>query len=114
MTQNHKSMKMHKQNDALSDPPKSILSLFLIIFNSCSDFSNKYVYRYRTTVSCFAENTYFFLNNENKKSLTVLSHIYIPRTVTEDAREQFYVFLVILFLFLYGPLLHFFFEHVFN
>jgi len=49
-------MKMHDQNDALSDTPKALLSLFLIILISCFDLSNKYVYRYRTTFSFFAEN----------------------------------------------------------
>ena len=49
-------MKMHNQNDALSDTPKSLLSLFLIILTSCFDLSNKYVYRYRITFSLFAEN----------------------------------------------------------
>ena len=49
-------MKMHDQNDALSDTPKALLSLFLIILTSCFDLSNKYVYRYRTTFSFFAEN----------------------------------------------------------
>jgi len=48
-------MKMHDQNDAQSDTPKALLSLFLIILTSCYDLSNKYVYRYRTTFSFFAE-----------------------------------------------------------
>jgi len=49
-------MKMHNQNAALSDTPKALLSLFLIILTGCIDLSNKYVYRYRTTFSFFAEN----------------------------------------------------------
>ena len=56
MTLNHKSMKMHDQDDALSDTSKALLSLFLIILTSCFDLSNKYVYRYRTTFFFFAEN----------------------------------------------------------
>jgi len=57
MTQNHKSMTMHDQNDALSDTPKALLSLFLIILTSSFDLSNKYVYRYQTTFSFLcAEN----------------------------------------------------------
>jgi len=47
---------MHDQNDALSVTPKAVLSLFLIILTSCFHLSNKYVYRYRTTFSFFAEN----------------------------------------------------------
>jgi len=31
MTQNHTSMKMHDQNDALSDTPQALPSLFLVI-----------------------------------------------------------------------------------
>ena len=49
-------MKMHDQNDAMSDTLKALLSFFLIILTSCFDLSNKYVYRYRVTFSFFAEN----------------------------------------------------------
>jgi len=83
-------MKMHDQNGALSDTPKALLSLFLIILTSCFDISNTYVYRYRTTFSFFCRKR---IDNEImkiKNPLTVSSHIYIPRTVTEDTREQFY------------------------
>jgi len=61
-------MKMHDQNDALSDTPKALLSLFLIIFTSCFDLSNKYVYRYRTTLSFLQKTHRFLKSNENKKS----------------------------------------------
>jgi len=47
-------MKMLDQNAALSNTPK--VFLFLITLTSCIDISNKYVYRYRTTFSFFAEN----------------------------------------------------------
>jgi len=80
-------MKMHDQNDALSDTP---LYLFLINLTSCFDLSNKYVYRYRTTFSFFLQKTHRFKNKMKiKNHLTVSYHIYIPRTVTKDAREQF-------------------------
>ena len=81
-------MKMHDQNDALSDTPKALLSLYLIILTSCFDLSNTYVYRYRTTFS-FLQKTHIFLKiMKIKNPLTVSSQIYIPRTVTEDALEQ--------------------------
>ena len=61
-------MKMFDQNAALSNTPKALLSLFLIILTCCFDLSNKYVYRDRTTFSFFAENAQIFQNSENKKS----------------------------------------------
>ena len=33
-------MKMHDQDDALSDTPKALLSLFLILLTSCFDLSD--------------------------------------------------------------------------
>ena len=61
-------MKMHDQNNALSDIPKVLLSLFLTILTSCFDLSNKYVYRNRTTFSFYTENAQICKNNEFKKS----------------------------------------------
>jgi len=82
-------MKMHDQDDALSGTPKALLSSFLIILTSCFDLSNNYVYRYRTTFS-FLQKTHRFLTiMKIKNPLTVSANIYIPRTVTEDALEQF-------------------------
>jgi len=75
---------MHDQNDALLDTPKALLSLFLIILTSCFDLSNTYVYRNRTTFSFFLQKTYrIFKLRKIKNPLTVSSHIYIPRTVTD-------------------------------
>ena len=82
-------MKMHDQHDALSDTPKALLSLFLIVLTSCIDLSNTYVYRYRTTFSFLQKTHRFFKIMKITNPLTVSSHIYIPRTVTEDALEQF-------------------------
>ena len=48
-------MKMHDQKNTLSDTPKALLSLFLIMLTCCFDLTNKYVYRYRTTFSFFTE-----------------------------------------------------------
>jgi len=53
-------MKMLDQNAALSDTPKALRSLFLIILTNCIDLSNKYIYSYRTTFSFFAENAQIF------------------------------------------------------
>jgi len=82
-------MKMLDQNAAQSDMPKALLSLFLIILTSFIDLSNKYVYRYRTTFSPLQKTHRLFKIMKIKNPLTVSSHIYIPRTVTEDALEQF-------------------------
>jgi len=52
-----------------------------------------------TYIYFFAENTLICYNNEDEHPLTVSSHIYIPGTITEDAREQFrQEILVLLFL----------------
>jgi len=83
-------MKMHDQDDALSDTPKALLSLLLIILTSSFDLSNRHVYRYRTTFSFFIENALIFLKiMKIKNPYLFVPYIYIPRTVTEDAREQF-------------------------
>ena len=61
-------MKMHDQDDALSDTPTALPSLFLLILARCFDLSNKYVYHYRTTFS-FLQKTYrVIFNNKTKKS----------------------------------------------
>ena len=83
-------MKMHDQDDALSDTPKALLSLFLIISTSYFDLSKKISSIAIELHSPFLQKTHRFLKIMKKKNpLTVSSHIYIPRTVTEDALEQF-------------------------
>jgi len=84
-------MKMHDQDDALSDTPKALLSLFLIILTSYFDLSKKIMSIAIELHSPFLQKTHRFLKimKIKKNPLTVSSHIYIPRTVTEDALEQF-------------------------
>jgi len=89
MTHNHKSMQMHDQNDALSDTPQALPSLFLVIKLAVSI--------YQTNMSIASELHSPFLNKMHKlfiimkikNPLTVSCHISIPGTVTEDAREFF-------------------------
>jgi len=88
MTQNYRNLKMYNQNNRFSDTPKALLSLYLIILTSCFGLFIKYIHRYRTAFSLFAERCFEIMKLKNP--LTVSPNIYIPRTVTEDAREQIY------------------------
>jgi len=56
MTQNHKNMRMHDLNDALSTRHKLYLLYFLLFKLAVLGLSNKYVYRYQTVFSFFKEN----------------------------------------------------------
>jgi len=89
MTQNNKSMKMHDQNDALSDTSQALGPTFFHFFKLAVSI-------YQTNMSIAIELHSPFLKKMHKlfiimkkTNLTVLYHIFIPGTVTEDAREQF-------------------------
>ena len=90
VTQNYRNFKMYTQNNRLSDTPKALLSLLLIIVTSCFGLFNKYIHRYRTAFSFFCRKRKDLLKIMKKKTLPFRPiRIYIPITVTEDAREQF-------------------------
>jgi len=64
VTQNYRLLKMRNQNNRLSNTPKALLSLILIILTSCFGLFNKYIHRYRTAFPFFCRKRTYFFNNK--------------------------------------------------
>jgi len=69
-------MKMHDQNDALSDTPQALPSVFLVNLTRCFDLSNKYVYRYRTALSLYLRKCRVFIILNKESPYRIVSYFH--------------------------------------